>query len=379
MTLGIHRLLQPDSVELSDADRRRLVGLQRRVQSLVQPLNFLLLWSKHREHRVQEAVLRAQELLFDIYSFIECFTPEESPTTGHHAGGTRRRCSGALTKSEQLDVFLRELDFTCLALNMALSQEASTRALPSVRPGHDISLLALVRAHRRIKEMQGRSGHLCTLTGSLYKAFVEDHGTSGVQSAGYGGAHAGGNLHGRWSPALSLAAFKVVATLGLERRYHIQIESSLPLSAQGDLPSSPRAPADEEAAMAIGLNSCTRMEFPIGTACHASLLTTGHLRLVVGTSPLGPNDTAVDSLALVWSGGDEFASERPLSGKNDHAHQDRQFAFVFDGRNSGDTSGSVPELALTPLDAVYIARICALDGAVDTHVAMEQHCQKVAI
>ena len=63
MTLGISKLLQPDSVDLTDADKRRLLGLQRRVQCMVQPLNFLLLWSKSRDDRVQQVVLTAQELL----------------------------------------------------------------------------------------------------------------------------------------------------------------------------------------------------------------------------------------------------------------------------------------------------------------------------
>ena len=43
MTLGIHKLLQPEAVDLSEGDRRRLIGLQRRVQCMVQPLNFLRL------------------------------------------------------------------------------------------------------------------------------------------------------------------------------------------------------------------------------------------------------------------------------------------------------------------------------------------------
>ena len=50
MTLGIHKLLSPEAAtgDLCDGDRRRLIGLQRRVQCMVQPLNFLRLGFERR-------------------------------------------------------------------------------------------------------------------------------------------------------------------------------------------------------------------------------------------------------------------------------------------------------------------------------------------
>lgn len=313
MTLGIHKLLSPEAAtgDLCDGDRRRLIGLQRRVQCMVQPLNFLLLWSKSRDDRVQQVVLNAQELLFDIYTFIE-YLSDDQP-----AHARARRWSSA-TKSEQLDFFLRELDFTCISVNMALNMEVRSDPVQS----NDFSLLALLRAHRRIKEMEGRSGHLCAMLGCLYK--------------GQGGQGGQGHSDRQWSPALSLATFKVVAMLGPSgaghsqvQRYGIEIESRLPLSQRG---------SSAEMAESYGLNSSTRLEFPITAACKAQLQTTGHLNLVVMTGP----DLAVDSLALVWSHGGDGSGDC--------------FAFVFDGpRAPGDTG----ELVLTPLDAIYLARLCA--------------------
>ena len=362
MTAGIHRLLQPDFVDLSDADRRRLLGLQRRVHAMVQPLNFLLLWSKHRDCRVQQVVLGAQELLFDIYSFIECFASDESPR-GSQTGPKRRgsSSSSSLTKSEQLDFFLRELDFTCMSVNMAICMEGAT---PSTGCLGDVSPLALLRAHRRIKEMQGRSGHLCTLTGCLYQDL--DGGLETDRDV----ACRAEEWRNHWTPALSLATFKVVAKLASERRYHLEVESRLPLS-QGDLPFLP--PSDEETALAVGLNSFTRMEFPIRTACRATLLTTGHLRLATA-SPSGPKDTLVDSLALVWDQEGDLGEQRDRS----QPKKGRRFAFVFDGRNSGgdrEASGIVPELAITPLDAIYLARLCAVDADAE-FAALHKPCRE---
>ena len=351
-------------MDLSDADRRRLLGLQRRVHAMVQPLNFLLLWSKHRDYRVQQVVLGAQELLFDIYSFIECFASDESPR-GSQAGPKRRGgSSSSLTKSEQLDFFLRELDFTCMSVNMAICMEGATASTGCLG---DVSPLALLRAHRRIKEMQGRSGHLCTLTGCLY----QDLDGSGLETDSDGCQSRAEEWRNHWTPALSLATFKVVAKLASERRYHLEVESRLPLS-QGDLPFVPRS--DEETALAVGLNSFTRMEFPIRTACRATLLTTGHLRLATASTPTGPQDTLVDSLALVWD--QEEGDLRDLS----QPKKGRRFAFVFDGRNSGgdrEASGIVPELALTPLDAIFLARLCAVDADAESEfAALHKTCRE---
>eukprot|EP00913_Durusdinium_trenchii_P010989 g10314.t1 len=269
MTVGIHRLLQPDAVDLHEADRRRLVGLQRRVQCMVQPLNFLLLWSKSRDDRVQQVVLSAQELLFDIYTFIEDLSADPNGSTIHAGRAPSSRGSGPLvrpsnaTKSEQLDFFLRELDFTCISVNMAITME--TRAPPGSTP--DVSLLAFLRAHRRIKdgggakEMEGCSGHLCALLGCLYK---------------------GADGSGCWSPALSLATFKVIArgeTAGDGTR------------AAGRATSSKSCPR-----FGLGLNASARLDFPIASILDAHLVTTGQLNLAA--SPASPCAGAQELQAL---------------------------------------------------------------------------------
>ncbi|CAJ1383758.1 unnamed protein product [Effrenium voratum] len=309
MTLGIHKLLlSPDRAELSDADRRRLLGLQRRVQCMVQPLNFLLLWSKRRDLRVQQVVLSAQELLFDIYSFIECLSPEDPMGQGR----SRRSSVSNATKSEQLEFFLRELDFTCISVNMAVSMEARPVCGNGRATGAGVSLLALLRAHRRVKEMEGRSGHLCAMVGCLYrKAEAAACDTS---------------LPAQWVPALSLATLKVVSRE--TKSYGVEVESRLPLSQDASFSET-----------GVGLNSFARLEFPISVALKARLVTTRRLELNLTA---GGQDLAVDSVALVWS--DEGQS----------------FTFVFDGKAS-------EELALTPLDAAYLAKLCAgarfdLDG-----------------
>ena len=154
--------------------------------------------------------------------------------------------------------------------------------------------------------MEGRSGHLCAMLGCLYK---------------------GQGQHDGWSPALSLATFKVVAMLGPGanglspvQRYGIEIESRLPLSQRG---------SSAEMAESYGLNSSTRLEFPITAACKAQLQTTGRLNLVVTT---GSQDLAVDSLALVWSDASSGQSKE---------RKGECFAFVFDGPGAPCDTGEL--------------------------------------
>jgi len=101
------------------------MGLEKRVECLVQPLNYLLLWSKQQDSCVQQVVLNAQELLFDVCTFIERFVPQDPAQAGGKGGG-----GGAGLDSEQLEYYLRELEFACTSVGMAVNIARATEPPP---------------------------------------------------------------------------------------------------------------------------------------------------------------------------------------------------------------------------------------------------------
>jgi len=175
-----------------------------------------------------------------------------------------------------------------------------------------------------------------------------------------------------------------------------------------------------------GLNTSGPMDFPIEVALDARLLTTGLLGV-----PADPSrcDLGADELALVWAApgasgqlggggggggaGDELgdapidavvlpesvdraaipiwdrsAGRGPTCSPRASAHAagvagcgssagggsgGAHFAFVFDGRrrSGGDLRGEEQEMPLTPLDSLYLARLCAYD---DSQLQDDRRC-----
>lgn len=404
MTLRIHRLLQPGLLELSEADRRRLVALQKRVDCLVHPLNYLLLWSKERDSCVQQAVLGAQDLLSDVCEFVDKYFPQD-------VGVAPSRVDGI--DVELLEYYLRELEFACTSVSMAVNMVRTTGAAAAPTPRGGVSLSAVLRASRRIQDMAGRSGDLCAYPGRLYSRAV----------GGKGGADEAAS----WAPVLSLAALKVVAEVdgrARRRRYGLTVESRLPLgtspsSDAGDgrgrgVSTAGTEPSDcsSRAASPSGLNASGQLRFPIEASLEARLATTAGLALPPESSCCDLAALGVDELALLWTARppagaaticDETGAEiveavllpealsdstrpplwdrrpspsrlspgdgaaGPVAGsrsgrKGPAAPAGTLFAFVF---NSRTVHGAEPrgdsEMPLTPLDALYIARLCAYD------------------
>lgn len=410
MTVKIQRLLNPELCTLSDGDRRMLIGLEKRIACLVQPLNFLLHWSKKRDSCVQQVVLSAQELLFDVCSYVERFVPQDGGLSiGPGKGNTMNgQPGGGCLDSEKLEYYLRELEFACTSVNMAVSVSRAIDSSPLGAPqdansdrGSDVSLSALLRASRRIQEMRGHTGDLCACPGRLYSEAVGFRSAQGPASSSAASARAlpGNGEAGvvepeDWAPVLSLATFKVVAQEDARRgrrRYRITVDSRLPLSQRDKSPSQiSRDVMDDDAQR--GLNATGPLLFPIEVALDAHLVTTANMSLPVEPSRC-LRDLGIDSLVLTWgtvpSASDasclvemccsefpdavllpettapeaqglprpRWASPPSAASMNRcPAPAPGRFAFVFDSR-----AGEAQEVALTPLDALYLARLCALD------------------
>jgi len=412
MTLRIHRMLQRDLLDLSDVDQRRLLGLEKRVECLVQPLNFLLAWSKRRDSCVQQVLLNAQELLFDVCGFVERIGPQDLNAPGASSAKPTGPDTG-LSSSDQLEFYIKELDFACASVGMAVSIARAVDATPPPLPravgapwgeGHEasgVSLSALLRASGRIQEMRGRSGDLCACSGRLYtqmggsrasaqgRVDVGDSPPAPARSAGQGPSE-----EGEWMLVLSLATFKVVASVGVNlnrRKYSMWVESRLPLHRRdylgGDqhLPQKPLSGAGGERLQHGGLNTSGPLDFPIKASLGASLATTGRLALPSEPSACGARDLGLEALALVWgpgtgAGSPPSDSADALAKETHESTGGLRCAFVFDAPHSGvgvveasadgPSGTSTPELrsgeaemALTPLDALYLARLCALDDS----------------
>lgn len=450
MTLRIHSLLQPGLLELSDGDRRRLLALQKRVDCLVQPLNFLLLWSKQRDSCIQQAVLSAQDLLSDVCDFVDKYFPQDGGgglgPGGAGAGAKASAGTACAIDSDQLEYYLRELEFACASVSMAINMsrivdldnpggapqgqlppppgEASAAGGPASSSAScagglgRVSLSALLRASRRIQEMSGCSGDLCASPGRLYTQAP----SSSVGDARRGSSEVeGGGGDVAWVPLMTLAAFKVVAASDgrfRRRRFGLSVESRLPLGSREELadgdPGGALGGSEDASSSSIvaGLNTSGPLDFPIEVALDARLVTMGFLGV-----PSDPSrcDLGVDELALVWTAApgarqgigsgcslsDEFGGEpievvllpdmceqgpRPLWERGPRrASSPRgalprttsesgslgggagsggtKFAFVFDGRRGASDSYGEQEMKLSPLDSLYLARLCAYDDA----------------
>lgn len=200
------------------------------------------------------------------------------------------------------------------------------------------------------------------------------------------------------------------------RRYRMVVESRLPLCPREEpRPSWPEDFSEEEGhGGCVGLNASGPLEFPIESALGARLLTTGWLALPVEPSRCS-RDLGIDSLALVWWDDREEPQRagcrerlRPdscefpdaellheasadvaawpsspsaplwlpargssaIGGASAAPRRAIRHAFVFDAPRGGASPGGSSdirlgeaEIALTPLDALYLARLCALDHA----------------
>jgi len=367
MKLRVHRLLQPGQIELSEKDQQRLMNLQRRVDCLVEPLNFLLGWSKRRDSCGLQVIINTQELLFEAYNFVGTFTPQD----GGSSGG---KGLAANFDSDRLEYYLKELEFACTAVGMVVSIVHATDSMRQARSSEDgvsggVSAAALLRSSWRIQEMHGRSGDLCACPGRLYIAGPSGHpsGTSCTDTVPR-------VTDGEWSLRFPLATLKIVASLDVKtgrRGYSMVVESHLPLGQREGVSADGQKP----------------LIFPIEVAFDTCLITTADIKLPEPDSAGQLSELGIDSRVLVWGmamnsptlepqseeTSDEFVvltkppskSLRSIQKRSQSTNPPTQwcgerYAFEFDfcGMSSRATEA---EVTLTPIDAIYLSRLCAID------------------
>lgn len=219
--------------------------------------------------------------------------------------------------------------------------------------------------------MKRGSGDLCALPGRLYtrrfpaRLETKDAASSSTSEQNDLEHHGDSADTGSWQPLLSSAAFKITsdapAAVQVGRgRYGISVENKSPLNSN-------ESKAEE------------RLNFPIDIAMDANLVTMGDLALPLSDPAYG---LGLDSIVLLWCGSPYASPCGPV--REDHEDlvgwtipeedglppaadvtpdvSDTYYAFAFDIARDRVEAG-IHDLALTftPLDALYLARLCAYD------------------
>ena len=326
-------ILQPHKgLRVSESDRRRLVAIHKRVECLIQPLNFCVMWSKDKDSCIQPIIQYAYELVQSVTEFLDRVkfqTDELDPFTRVLESDS----------SKKVDHFLRELEFACTSVSMAVAITKSVSASSEFR---QISPSALLKASIRISEMTCRSGDLFAISGTLYK---------------------------RCSPTSDWTTLSTNCTFKISQFKSID-------------------PLDSPYLIRLASESSVNLNFPIQTALSFKVTTVKSVSL--------PSPSIADSAAIYWSfsEGSPVAKRRLLhrnpSGEIDQdlsrlsldssdeetilVHGAADMPSSLRARVSSTHVGG-PEIAaefafaytasssnLSPLDLVYIARLCVMEA-----------------
>ena len=160
-------LLQPNKgVKVKDSDRRRLVSVHRRLESMIQPLNFCVVWSKDRNSCVAPTIEYALDLIQNVMEFLDKvkFVSDDLDPFVRVLDAESR---------EKLDHYLRELDFSVGSIGMCVAIAKGEPIIQSEDFSRMISPSALLKASRIISDMTNRTGDLIVTRGSLFRKSQE--------------------------------------------------------------------------------------------------------------------------------------------------------------------------------------------------------------
>ncbi len=319
-------ILQPHKgLRISDADRRRLVAVHRRVECLIQPLNFCVLWAKDQDSCIQPMIHYAYDLVQSVTDFLDKvkFTTDElDPFT---------RVLD-MESSQKVDYFLRELEFGCNSVSLAVSITKSSVNQCASESGR-ISPSALLKASARILEMSHRSGDLLAMSGTLFRRSEQG-----------------------WKPEKGDTVLKVCQFRSID-------------------------PSDSPYLVRLSLADGENMNFPIHTALSFRVSTVKTLGL--------PIPDLIDSAVIVWQLSE--TSKRRILHRNPSGNMNEEFSMDSSDEDTilirgaaevppalrprissthlcGPESGSEYAFVLPPcssmsaLDVVYIARLCVMEA-----------------
>ena len=325
-------ILQPHKgLKISDSDRRRIQSVHRRVECLIEPLNFCVLWTKDKDSCILPILQYSSDLVQSVSEFLDRvkFTADDvDPFT------RVLDCES----SSKVDYFLRELDFACTSVSLAVSVAKSLGdKISGMCQG--VSSAALLRGSARVSEMLNRSGELCAVSGVLMKRtsgqWIEVNPNSILKISHYN------TLDPYDSPYLVRITFGSSEN-GLTFPIHT--------------------------ALAMRVSTVSSHGLPVTSPIDSVVLTwtyssapEDNMRRLLHRNPSG----ALDSTSLSMDSSDEDtivvrgATEAPrtLRARISSTHisgpeSEAEYAFLYNFSSS----------SLSPLDVVYIARLCVLES-----------------
>ena len=317
-------ILQPHKgLKISDPDRRRLVAVHRRVECLIHPLNFCVLWAKDQDSCVQPMIHYAYELLQSVTDFLDRvkFTADEvDPFT---------RVLDQ-ESSQKVDYFLRELEFATASVSLAVSiaKFSGSRCEGS---GRSISPSALLKASARILEMSNRSGDLLAVCGTLFHRT----GNEWVQQAGESTMKVS---HVRSIDPMD-SPYLIRLGLGSGENVNFSIQTSLAFQVSS--------------VKSVGLPIIGPIDSPV----IIWKVFDSNKKRILHRNPSGdfePTELLIDSSdedTFLVRGATEVASSlKPRVSSTQITGTKGEYAFIIKSSN------------LSPLDVVYIARLCVLEA-----------------
>jgi hypothetical protein len=325
-------ILKPNKgLKISDNDRRRLVSLHRRVECLIEPLNFCIIWIKDRNSCILPIIQYSSDLVQSVSEFLDKvkFTADDmDPFTRVLEPES----------SLKVDYFLRELDFACTSVSMAVSVAKSSQ-VDICAVGSQISPAALLRASTRICEMLNRSGDLCAISGTLFK-----------------------RSEAKWHELSSGSILKIAqykALDPLDAPYLIRV-------SYGSSDSGLTFPI--QTGLSMFVTTVKSLDLPVISPLDSVALSWKYttspedsMRRLLHRNPSGALDTT--DLSMDSSDEDTFvvrgAAEIPrtLRARISSTHisgpdSEAEYSFLFNFSSS----------SLSPLDVVYIARLCVIES-----------------
>jgi hypothetical protein len=320
-------ILQPHKgLRISDNDRRRVVSVHKRLECLIEPLNFCVLWVRDKDSCIFPILQYSSDLIESVIDFLDKvkFTTDDLDPFVRVLDPESR---------SKVDYFLRELDFACNSISVAVSIAKSFSINDASSTGR-ISPSALLKASTRITEMMNRSGDLCAFSGTLFQRPPGGTWTETSREA-----------------TLKISQFKAVDPSDCPYLIRVSWDSS-----------SLNFPI--QTALSLRVSSCRDMQINLTSPTDSISLTwaykasPGRLLHRNPSGALDPTELSLDSSdedTLVVRGAAEVP--RTLRARISSTHINgsetgSEFAFVY----------NTLSCSLSPLDVVYIARLCVLES-----------------